>query len=75
MDSTIVHAGSTIRDIKWQFGITAGTESLEGAGSSFLVLEICFNTGAKQHVEMTLSQFYALSKQLEIASTAITRQV
>lgn len=62
-------------DLDWRFGVTAGTDSLRQAGSTFLQLKLVLDKGNNKlesvFMELTLPQFYQFLKDMEQAKSSL----
>jgi len=60
-------------DMEWRFGVTASTNELRKAGSTFLQLKLVLDKGNNKketvHMELTLPQFYQFVNDMEEAKT------
>ncbi|XP_039280841.1 COMM domain-containing protein 7-like [Nilaparvata lugens] len=64
-----------VKDMDWQFGVTAACSNKEQVGKTFFYLKLNVESedGSQRavHMEMSLSQFYSFLHQLEKAKNSL----
>ncbi|EDV25799.1 COMM domain-containing protein 7 [Trichoplax sp. H2] len=61
-------------DMEWRFGVTAASNDLEKAGSTFLQLKLVINKGDSNqdvYMELSLPQFYSFLHEMEKAKATL----